>query len=186
MRFAIAGMLALGTLLAASPDAWAQSKCTAKGVMGGQAFNLAYCEVAYYEGSNGVSIWFSSTPITSAERDFFQLSSSEDRFSKGRTMVHLGFCPGGGSATPSPKTAKSMELGFKHATVMDLGPQDQWVLEPTSKGMKVERLAGDLKKGGKLSGKITGSIPGNKPPFNWDLEFDLTLPQKAAAAGPGC
>jgi hypothetical protein len=186
MRIAIAGMLVLGTLVAAAPDAWAQNKCTAKGVMGGQAFNLAYCEVAYYDGSNGVSIWFSSTPITPDERAFFQLSSSEDRFQKGRTMVHLGFCPGGGSATPSPKTAKSMELGFKHATVMDLGPQEQWVLEPTSKGMKVERLAGELKKGGKLTGKITGEIPGKKPPFTWDLDFDLTLPQKAAAAGPGC
>ena len=44
-------------------------------------------------------------------------------------MVHLGFCPGGGSAVPSPKTAKNVEIGFKHATVLDLGPQDQWVFD---------------------------------------------------------
>jgi hypothetical protein len=186
MPFALVRALPLVVLALCVPDAWAQNKCTAKGMMGGQAFTLANCEVAYYAGSNGVTLWFSSTPITAEERDFFQLSSTADRFKKGRTMVMLGFCPGGGSATPSPKTAKSMELAFKHATVMDLGPQDQWVLEPTSKGMKVERLAGDLKKGGKLTGKITGAIPDKKPPFNWDLDFDVTLPQKAAGAGPGC
>jgi len=184
----IASAIVLAAALAAVPTgALAQNKCKAKGVMGGQAFDLAYCEVAYYEGSQGVTIWFSSTPITQEEREFFQLSSTEDRFKKGRTLVHVGFCPGGGSATPSPKTAKSVEIGFKHATVMDLGPQDQWVLEPAKdKSIKVEQLAGDLKKGGKLTGRITGAIPNKKPPFNWDLDFDLTLPQKAAGAGPGC
>jgi hypothetical protein len=61
------------------------------------------------------------------------------------------------------------------------------VLEPaTDKQIKVERLAGELKKGGTLNGKITGSIASKKPPFNWDLEFDLLLPQNAAGAGPGC
>lgn len=49
-----------------------------------------------------------------------------------------------------------------------------------------ERLVGELKKGGKLAGKITGSIAGQKPPFNWDLDFDLSLPQSAAGAGPSC
>ena len=187
MKIACASIAVAVALTVASPAAQAQNKCTAKGVMGGQAFNLAYCEVAYYEGSQGVSIWFSSTPITPEEREFFQLSSSADRFRKGRTNVFVGFCPGGGSATASPKTAKSVEIAFKHATVADLGPQDQWVLEPASdKSIRIERLAGDMKKGAKLSGKITGAIPGKKPPFNWDLEFDLTLPARAAGAGPGC
>ena len=165
----------------------AQNKCVATGQMGGQAFSLAYCEVAYYEGSNGITIWFSSTPITAEERDFFQTSSSADRFRKGRSMVHLAFCPGGGSAVPSPKTAKSVEIGFRHATVVSLGPQDQWVLEPaTDKQIKIESLAGELKRGGKLSGKITGAIAGAKPAFTWDLQFDLALPQRTAGAGPGC
>jgi hypothetical protein len=167
--------------------ALAQNKCTAKGVMAGQKFELAECEVAYYAGSNGVTIWFSSTPITAEERRLFQLSSSNYDFKRGRTMVTLGFCPGGGTATPSPATAKSVEIAFRHATVTDLGPQDQWVLEPkTDKQIKVERLTGDLKKGGKLAGKITGAIAKSAKPFSWDLEFDLTLPQNAAGAGPGC
>jgi len=169
----------------AAGGAAGQSKCMAKGQMAGNAFNLAYCEVAFYEGSPGVAIWFSSTPITAEERDFFQISSSADRFKKGRTMVSLFFCPGGGTAVASPKAAKNVELGFKHATVLDLGPQDQWVFDPAKdKQIKFEALAGELKKGGKLSGKVTGAIPGKK--FDWDLQFDLVLPQRAAGAGPGC
>ena len=187
VRVAMVRAFAIGVLVAIASGASAQNKCTAKGTMGGQKFELANCEVAYYAGSNGATIWFSSTPITPEERDFFQRSSSADRFKKGRTMVQLGFCPGGGSAKPSPTTAKSVEIGFRHATVLDLGTQDQWVLEPaTDKQIKVDKLSGDLKKGGKLAGKITGAIVGHKPPFDWDLEFDLTLPQNEAGAGPGC
>jgi len=179
--------LVFATLVLVAASSSAQNKCVATGQMGGQAFSLAYCEVAYYEGSNGITIWFSSTPITPEERDFFQTSSSADRFRKGRSMVHLAFCPGGGSAVPSPKTAKSVEIGFTHATVVSLGPQEQWVLEPaTDKQIKVESLNGELKRGGKLSGKITGAISGTKPAFNWNLEFDLVLPQRSAGAGPGC
>jgi hypothetical protein len=177
--------LVVPVLVAAATTASAQNKCTAKGQMAGQAFNLAYCEVAFYEGSPAVTIWFSSTPITAEERDFFQLSSSADRFKKGRTMVNLAFCPGGGTAVPSPKSARNVELGFKHATVADLGPQDQWVFDPAKdKQIKFETLTGELKKGGKLSGKVTGAIAGRK--FDWDLQFDLVLPQRAAGAGPGC
>lgn len=183
VRIASAAIVLTGVLMA--QGAMAQNKCVAKGVMGGQAFDLAHCEVAYYEGSQGLSIWFSSTPITQEEREFFQLSSSADRFKKGRSNVFVGFCPGGGSATPSPKTAKSVEIGFSHATVVNLGPQDQWVLDPAKdKTIRIERLSGELKKGGKVTGKITGAIPASK--FSWDLEFDLTLPQKAAGGGPGC
>lgn len=186
-RVSLVRALVIGALFVVASGASAQNKCIAKGTMGGQKFELTNCEVAYYAGSNGVTIWFGSTPISPEERDLFQRSSSDDRFKKGRTMVHLGFCPGGGSATPSPATAKSVEIGFTHATVPDLGTQDQWVLEPAKdKQIKIEKLAGELKRGGKLTGKITGAIAGHKPPFNWDLEFDLTLPQNVAAAGPGC
>jgi hypothetical protein len=165
----------------------AQNKCIATGQMGGQTFNLTHCEVAFYEGSPGITIWFSSTPIIPEERDTFQRSSYAHDFRKGRSMVQVAFCPGGGSAVPSPKTAKSVEIGFKHATQLDLGPQDQWVLEPASdKQIKIESLTGELKRGGKVSGKITGAIAGKKPAFNWDLQFDLVLPQRTAGAGPGC
>jgi hypothetical protein len=102
-------------------------------------------------------------------------------------MVQIGFCPGGGSAVPSPKTAKSVEIGFAHATVPWLGPQSQWVLEPSSdKQIRIESLTGELKRGGKLSGTITGAIAGAKPAFSWDLQFDLMLPQRVARGGPGC
>jgi hypothetical protein len=185
-RLPWSALLAFSTFVAAA-DATAQNKCTATGQMAGQAFNLTYCEVALYEGSPGVTIWFSSTPITDQERDVFQRSSYADDFKKGRTMVHLAFCPGGGTAVPSPKAAKNVELGFKHATVMDLGTQDQWVFDPAKdKQINFESLSGDLKKGGKLAGKVTGAIANKKPPFTWDLAFDLVLPQRAAGAGPGC
>lgn len=178
---------AVAIFAVAATGVCAQSKCTATGQMGGQAFNLAQCEVAFYQGGPSVTIWFSSTPITAEERDFFQTSSSADKFRKGRTMVQLAFCPGGGAATPSGKTAKNIEIVFKHATVANLGPQDQWTFDSASdKQIKFDALAGELKKGGKLSGKITGAIAGQKPPFNWDLQFDLVLPQRAAGAGPGC
>jgi hypothetical protein len=178
-------MLAAAIFVAAATGVSAQSKCTATGQMGGQAFNLANCEVAFYEGGPSVTIWFSSTPITAEERDFFQSSSSADRYRKGRTMVQLAFCAGG--AAPSPKTPRNIEIVFKHATVANLGPQDQWTFDSASdKQIKFEALAGELKKGGKLSGKVTGAIAGKKPAFDWDLQFDLVLPQKAAGAGPGC
>ena len=179
--------LVLPMLVAIATAVTAQSKCVAKGQMGGQAFNLAHCEVAFYDGSPGITIWFSSTPITSEEREFFQISSTADRFRKGRSMVLVAFCPGGGSAVPSPKTAKSVEIGFTHATVLSLGPQEQWVLDPASdKQIKIESLAGELKPGGKVTGKITGAIARQKPAFSWDLQFDLVLPQRTAGAGPGC
>jgi hypothetical protein len=177
-------LLAVPILIAAAAAASAQSKCTAKGQMAGQAFNLAYCEVAFYEGSPGITIWFSSTPITNEERDFFQLSSSADRFKKGRTMVNLAFCPGGGTAVPSPKSAKNVELGFKHATVPDR-PVDQWVFDLPRATDQVRSAHRELKKGGKLLGKVKG-IAGSKPAFDWDLQLDLVLPQRAAGAGPGC
>jgi hypothetical protein len=179
--------LVFSMLVAMATAVSAQNKCIATGQMGGQAFNLTHCEVAFYEGSPSITIWFSSTPITPEERDTFQRSSYAHGFRKGRSMVQVAFCPGGGSAVPSPKTAKSVEIGFAHATVLSLGPQEQWVLEPASdKQIKIESLTGELKRGGKLSGKITGAIAGQKPAFNWDLQFDLVLPQRTAGASPGC
>ena len=177
----------LAVLSCHAAGAAAQGKCTATGQMAGQSFNLAHCEVAFYAGGPSVAIWFGSTPITAEEREFFQMSTSADRFKKGRTMVQLAFCPGGGTPKPSPGAAKNVEIAFSHATVADLGPQDQWVFDPAKdKQIRFESLTGDLAKGGKLAGKVTGAIAGKKPPFNWDLQFDLALPQRAAGGGPGC
>ncbi len=182
LRIAGVAILAL-----AAHGAAAQNKCTAKGRMGGEPFDLAHCEAAYYAGDQSVTIWFSSTPINAEEREFFQMSSSADRFRKGRSMVLVEFCPGGGQAAVSPAAVKSVVIAFAHATVASLGPQDQWVLKPAAtKDVRIDRLSGDLKKGGALSGRITGAIAGRNPPFSWDLAFDLTLPQRAAGGGPGC
>jgi hypothetical protein len=178
--------LALSTLVVAA-HATAQGKCTATGQMAGHAFKLAHCEVAFYAGAPSVAIWFSDTPITAEEREWFQMSTTADRFKKGRTMVELSFCPGGGTPVASPAGVRNVGLSFKHATVLDLGTQDQWVFEPAKdKQIKFESLAGDIGKGGKLAGKVTGAIAGKKPPFTWDLQFDLVLPQRAAGGGPGC
>ncbi len=177
----------LAVLALTAHGAAAQNKCTAKGRMGGEPFDLAHCEVAYYAGDQSVTIWFSSTPIAAEEREFFQMSSSADRFRKGRTMVQVAFCPGGGQAAASAAAVKSVEIAFAHATVASLGPQDQWVLKPAAtKDIRIDRLAGNLSKGGTLNGRITGAIAGRNPPFSWDLAFDLALPQRAAGGGPGC
>src|SRR5213075_3581759 len=101
--------LVLPALFAVFTGVSAQNKCIAKGQMGGQIFSLTVCEVAYYESSQGITIWFSSTPITSEERDFFQTSSSADRFRKGRTMVLLSFCLGDGAAVPLAKNARNVD-----------------------------------------------------------------------------
>ena len=52
--------------------------------------------------------------------------------------------------------------------------------------MKIEKLSGDLKIGGRLAGKITGAKKEGEQPYSWDVDFDLALPAKAAAAGPSC
>jgi len=50
------------------------------------------------------------------------------------------------------------------------------------KDFKVEKMAGEIKPGALLSGKIVG----NRGKTSWNLDFDLTLPAKDAAAGMAC
>ena len=52
--------------------------------------------------------------------------------------------------------------------------------------LKIEKLSGDLKTGGRLAGKITGAKKEGERPYSWDVDFDVALPEKGAAAGPGC
>jgi hypothetical protein len=61
----------------------------------------------------------------------------------------------------------------------------QWVVE-APKDFKVDRIAGDVKPGGKLTGRITGSRSSDGRPYSWDLTFDVTLPTKEAASGMTC
>ena len=42
-----------------------------------------------------------------------------------------------------------------------------------------------LAAGGKLAGRVTGK-DANDSSYSWEVDFDLTLPAKGAAAGPGC
>ena len=50
------------------------------------------------------------------------------------------------------------------------------------KDFKVERMTGDVRPGGRLSGKVSGRR--DRTTFN--LDFDVTLPAKDAAAGLSC
>jgi hypothetical protein len=87
----------------------------------------------------------------------------------------------------APAEVKSVEIAFKHADAEFLGPQEQWVLNlPKDKEIKIEKLTGELKQGGTLSGKITGALNSEGKKFSWDIDFEMMLPDKVAAAGPGC
>jgi hypothetical protein len=169
----------------------AENKCSAKGVMSGLDFSMNHCAVALYD-EKSVTLWFSSTPITPEELQQFQLSSYADSFHKDaagkrRSMITVAFCPGGGKPVSAPGEVKSAEIAFKHESADFLGSQEQWVLNfPKDKEMKIEKLTGELKPGGTLAGKITGALTSDGKKFAWDIDFVMTLPDKAAAAGPGC
>lgn len=171
----------------------AQNQCSGKGVMGGLQYSIHDCAAAFYDGANSVTLWFSETPITADERQKFEFNSYADDFrkdagGKDRSMITLGFCPGGGKPVPAAGAVKSIEISFHHANAKSLLMyQDQWVLEfPKDKGLKIEKLSGDLKPGGTLSGRITGELKSQDKPFTVSLDFQIKLPEKAAAAGPGC
>jgi hypothetical protein len=57
---------------------------------------------------------------------------------------------------------------------------------PKDKELKIEKLSGDLKPGGRLSGRMKGSKKSDGLDYSWDFDFDLRLPGKSAAAGPAC
>jgi hypothetical protein len=104
--------------------------------------------------------------------------STEPRVATVR-LVQISFCPGGGSATASAAAVKSIDLNTNHAKSPLAGVQ--WVVE-SPKDFKLEKLAGEVKPGGRLTGKIVGS----RSKTTWNLESDLTLPAKDAAAGMSC
>jgi hypothetical protein len=98
---------------------------------------------------------------------------------KPRTMVVVMFCPGGGAAAAAAGAVRSLDLNTNHARSPRAGLQR--VLNAPA-DLKVERLSGDVKPGGRLSGMIVGAVA--KTTLN--LEFDVTLPAKEAAAGCAC
>lgn len=178
---------ALSALLVASlaPPAFGDT-CRAEVTVDGKKATLAHCAVAVYDNA-GVTLWLTEQPIAADERSTFQLNSyprDTDADGNARTMMHLGFCPGGGAAQASAAAVGSVELSLAHASSAML--QRQWVAElPADGWLKIERLTGTLAAGGKLAGRITGKAP-DAPSYTWTVEFDLTLPDQGAAAGPGC
>ena len=182
MRFrSVAGIAAL--LLLAS-IASAEDKCLFKGSYGGKAVALKNCAVAFFDGK-AVTIWFTEEAVAGDELDTFRISSypkNKDAQNKTRTMFSLSFCV---PPKPSPAGVKEVSMETSHAASPML--QQSWVLDyPAEKDVKVVKLAGDPKPGGRLSGKLTGSKKEQDRQFAFDADFDVQLPQKQAAAGLSC
>ncbi len=166
--------------------AYAQSKCTATGVMAGEKFSLSHCAVAFLvEPQPSVTLWFNESPIAPQEVEAFHASAypSSLKDGKPRTMVVAAFCPGGGQVKAAAGAVKSMDVGFTHGKSAMAGAQ--WLIE-APKDFKVERISGDVRPGGKLSGRITGGRSSDGRPYAWDFTFDVTLPANEAASGIGC
>ncbi len=182
MRSARIRTLALALLAAgAAALAAAQDRCLVKGKMQDQSFELKSCAVAMYDNA-GVTLWLTEKPLPAATVDMFQLNSYADLSG---TSMSIGFCPGGGKPVADPKAAGSVEFVVEHASSPML--MQSFVFKPTDKDLKIEKLSGDLKPGGKLLGKMKVSTKLDQgQAYSWDVDFDVTLPAKAAAAGPGC
>ncbi len=180
MRF---GRLALALLVAgATSSAAAEDRCLVKGKMQNQNFELKSCAAAMYD-NKGVTIWFTEKPLPAATVDMFQLNSYADLSG---TAMYMGFCPGGNTSVADPKAAKSVEVGVEHASSPML--QQNFLFDPGKTGdLKIEKLSGDLKPGGRLVGKMKVNAKLDQgQTYSWDADFEVTLPAKAAAAGPGC
>jgi hypothetical protein len=180
-------LVAAGVLLTLAATARAEDRCLVKAVIGGKPATMKNCAVAMYDAS-GVTLFFSESPISAEEAATFQLNSypkEKDANGKPRSMMHFAFCPGGPKKIPSPGAVKSVEVSVNHASSLLMGRQ--WVFElPKDKELKIEKLSGKLAPGGRLAGRITGAKTSDGLKYSWEADFDVQLPQKAAAAGPAC
>ena len=187
MRQGCSRFLVAACLLIPAFAARAEDTCLVKAVFGGKGVTLKHCAVAMYD-ERGVTLFFNENPIPAEEATAFQWNSypkDRDASNKPRTMMTIGFCPGGASPVPSPGAVKSVEMSLSHSSSPMLGRQ--WVFElPSNKELKIQKLSGNLKLGGRLAGKITGARKSDELDYSWDIVFDVALPAKAAAAGPGC
>jgi hypothetical protein len=181
------GALLLALALAASPLR-AADKCHGKAILAGKPLLFKSCAVALYD-DEGVTLLMTEAPLSPSELSTFEMNSyppERDASGKQRAMISLAFCPGGGKQpTASPAAVKSVELSANDGS-SPMGLQDVFELPAQKASFKIEKLSGELKAGGRLSGRITGSKTIEEKPNMWDLTFDVTLPVKAAAAGPGC
>jgi hypothetical protein len=179
--------IALASLAFIASAAQGADKCVAKANIGGKAVTFKNCAVAVYDNS-GATIWFTDAPLSADELSTFHLNSYASPTYPGnrmRTMLSLAFCPGGGKATASAASVKSVEVVANEPTP---GAWQSFVFSlPADKAnLKIERLSGELKAGGRLAGKITGSKKEGERSYSWDVDFDVALPEKGAASGPGC
>ncbi|MFO1303839.1 MAG: tetratricopeptide repeat protein [Burkholderiales bacterium] len=155
--------------------------CNATGSLEGEKFTVTRCAVAFYADKRSVAIWFNEDAISPEDAASFQLSSYADasKGGKARTMVVAMFCPGGGSETASPSAVRTIDFNSNHAKSPIAGLQ-RVLKAPVD--LKVERMSGDVKAGGRLAGKMSGKVAST----TFTLEFDVTLPAKEAAAGLSC
>ena len=176
------------SLLVAGAPALAEDRGLVNAVIGGKSVVMKHCAAAVYDHT-GLTLFFSESPIGAEEKAMFELNSypkDVDPSGKPRTMMHAAFCPGGGKSEANPAAVKSVELSMSSASSPML--QRQWVfdLPKDAKELKIEKLAGTLAPGGRLSGRITGGKTSDGLKYSWEADFDLTIPAKQAAAGAGC
>jgi hypothetical protein len=181
-----------GTMAATAPSAAATpaavpsapaapDQCSATGSLEGQKFSATHCAVALYTDQHSVALWFNEDAIDPAETKAFQTSAyaGAAKGGKQRTMVQLMLCPGGGSATASPKAVKTIDFNSNHARAPLAGVQ--WSLAAPA-DFRVEKMAGNVEPGGRLTGRIVGAH--GKTSFA--VDFAVTLPTAEAAAGMTC
>src|SRR5262245_6398485 len=181
MRFARPG-LALVLLAASVTAAAAENRCLVKGKMQDQSFELKSCTAAIYD-NKGVTIWFTEKPLPAATVDTFRLNSYADLSG---TAMSLGFCPGGNKSVAAPKAATSVAFEVEHASSPMVA--QSFLFDPgKTPDLKIEKLSGELKPGGRLVGKMKVNTKLDRgQAYSWDADFDVTFPAKLAAAGPGC
>ena len=183
------GLLILVFLLALATPGFAEDKCSVKAVIAGKAVTMKYCAVSLYESENSVTLAFSDSSFASKEIEAFQESSEmpdKDAAGKPRTMLHFAFCPGAGKPVMNPAGVKLVEIAVNVASSPFLGFQSVFELPKDKDVVKIEKLSGDLKLGGKIAGRITGGRTSDGQKYSWEADFDLKLPAKSSMGGQGC
>ncbi len=147
-----------------------------------QSFRLDACAVAWYPDQNSVALWFTETPLSAEAREKFLIGSYADL--KG-TAMSFSFCPGGGKVRADPGEVTEVEAAVSHASSPML--QQTWLFEPGDKGIRIEKMSGDLKAGGRLAGRITVNTRLDQgQAYSWEADFDVAMPARTAAAGLSC
>jgi len=186
MPISRARLTVVALLLGLASPCLAADTCSLKAVLGGKPMTMKSCAVALYDGEHSVTLMFSDTAFTPKEVEAFQEYSNapdKDASGKPRTVVHFAFCAG---TAPNAAAVKAVDTGVDVAGSPFLGRQ--WVFDlPKDKDiMKIEKLSGDVKPGGRLAGRITGGKQSDGLKYSWEADFDLALPANSAHGGLSC